>query len=772
MSYRIDAARVRLLVAAVAVLAAGWSADARAAAKPNLVVSAVSEAPASLSEGATFTAFDTVRNSGRGGAAKSAVRYYLTTDAKRSLRERKESRTNPRTSPSDVLLVGAREIGALGAGRSSAGRKVKLEVPLGTPAGTYQLLACADDRGAVDESREDDNCKVAKRKRELPGGTGLRVDAFSDTLFPPDAESLAVEIDLVRTMYCTPAKAKPLSLKAALASIRKKLPKAGWAQFAKSPSYEKAALAERSAGAAIIRDAPGAALAALVRAHELEPREASHLINAAGVANSVGMPAEALALADAGAVRDDRDLSPMGISRQAVALTNRGNALVQLGRFKEAGQSLAAAQGIEPLLSEAASGLAAAQACTGQDPIPAFRRSQKRQPEKGPLPPPEDEPPVDADEQHAKETQLRRIQWPALPINSPAFVDFIKGFEARETAALQKRIAREKELRDQLASDDVHPLHRERREAIISYAISSVDTPRRRELQSQFFDAMDRTYDPAKRLWVDGQVPGEYAKFQEDAFRACENSEEDSDVCLTREIRARCIGPTRVGHQEWLDRMSEAEAIGRELVKYESRRSSAVAANLKDPRARELVELSIEANEASTLALLTQSAAWWNGNVVLPRSGNGPYWCIDTPLPPEHLDDPGESDAPASNPCQEPVKSFNALWEVGPVTLKANCEEIALEGSSEGFFQAFGEIKYDFRGNKITVFGGAKAEAKVGPLKGDFKSGIYVQVGMDGIQDVGWRVGPSVTAGGKVAEFNPSDMIDFSFVSALGGASR
>jgi tetratricopeptide (TPR) repeat protein len=763
-------ARVLVLVLlALAALIAVSSADAKAKGKPNLIVSTISEAPASLSEGTKFTAVEGVRNSGRGGAGKSTVRYYLTTDAARSLRERKASRTNPRTSPSDILLTGVREVGELRAGGSSVSRKVSLEVPLGTPSGSYQLLACADDRGTVDETREDDNCRAAKKQRPVTSGGATRIDAFSDSAFPPDEEAIALQVGLLRTMYCTaPPKAKAFSLKTALASLKKKLPRAGWSAFAKSPSYKKAALAERAAGAAILRDSPGAALAALVRAHELEPREASHLINAAGVANSVGMPGEALALADAGAARDDTDIAPMGIARQAVALTNRGNALAQLGRFKEAGQSLSAAQGIEPLLSEAASGLAVAQACTGQDPVPAFRRSIKRQPEKGPLPPPEDEPPADTDEKHGKETKLREIQWPALPINNPGFHDYIKGFDERESGVLLRRINRDRELRDQLAADQIHPLHRERREALISYAHIAVDTPKRKELQKAFFAAVDRTHEPVK-MFVDGNAPTEYSRWQDDAGQVCIDSEEDWDPCMAREMRSRCVGPTNSRHQQWLDYMTEAERLGRELVKEESLRASAVAANLKDPRAREVVELFIEGQEQSTLALLTQSARHWSGNVIAPRGSDGVYWCINTPMPPSGSADPGAADAPGNNPCEGDVKSINLLWSIGPVTLKASCEELALEGSTEGFFQAFGEIKYDYRGNKITVFGGAKAELGVPGLKGDFKSGVYVQVGQDGLQDVGWRVGPSYTVGGGVAEFNPSDTIDMSFIGALGG---
>jgi tetratricopeptide (TPR) repeat protein len=762
-----------LLPIALVALAVTPGADAAKGGKPNLIVATVSEAPASLGEGATFTALDSTRNAGRGAAGKSTVRYYLTADAKRSLADRKSSKANPRTSAEDILLEGARELGALKAGATSVGRKVTLQVPLGTPAGTYQLLACADDRGAVSESREHDNCRVAKKKRPVASGPGMRVDAFSDTIFPTEDEDVQREIDFIKTLYClSPAKSKALSLKAALANLHKKLPKAGWSAFAKSPSYKNATLAERAAGAAIVKDRPGAALAALVRAHELEPREASHLANAAGVANSVGFPAEALALADAAAVRDDRDATPMGISRQAVVLANRGNALVQLGRHAEAQDSLQAALGLEPLLSEAATGLTASQACTGANPIPAFRRAEKRQPERdpeeGPEPGSEDEPAVDVTK--GKEHHLRDLQWPAAPRHTPAFFDFIVGFENRESAGLRRRVARDSELRTQLRDmPDVLPLERDHRDELITFAHTVTDTKVTRDLQSRFFAAVDKTWDVSHRMWVDGDAETEYQRFQKGAFDACENSEEDWEPCITRELQARCIGPTNQAHQEWLDRMNEAWQLGREYHRQRSLLSSAVAAHLKDEKAREVIKLFIEGEEFSTLALLTQSARNWAFNIDSRKNSEGTHYCIDDPLPPE-AQDPGETPGAQASPCEGDVKSFNLLWKIGPVTLKASCEELALEGATEGFIQAFGEIKYDYRGNKITVFGGAKGEIGMeNVLKGDFKSGIYVQVGDDGIQDLGWRVGPSYTVGGGPAEFNPSDTIDLSFVGALGG---
>src|SRR5690349_596061 len=102
----------------LAALAAAGLPTAAHAAKPNLKATKVSAPPATLTPGATFRVADAVRNAGRGSASKSVVRYYLTTDAPRSLRERAQSKTNPRSSATDILLGGRRDVPALRRGQS------------------------------------------------------------------------------------------------------------------------------------------------------------------------------------------------------------------------------------------------------------------------------------------------------------------------------------------------------------------------------------------------------------------------------------------------------------------------------------------------------------------------------------------------------------------------------------------------------------------------------------------------------------------------------
>ena len=115
------------------------------AESPDLVVSSVSDPPASIVQGHSFNVTDTTAN--RGAAADaSTTRYYLSTDTT--------------ITASDVLLTGTRSIPALGAGLNSSDT-VSVTVPLATTPGAYYLGACADDLTAVTESSETNNCRAS-----------------------------------------------------------------------------------------------------------------------------------------------------------------------------------------------------------------------------------------------------------------------------------------------------------------------------------------------------------------------------------------------------------------------------------------------------------------------------------------------------------------------------------------------------------------------------------------------------------------------------------
>jgi hypothetical protein len=113
---------------------------------PDLVETAVSNPPSTVTPGGTFSITDTVQNIGNATAAASTTRYYLSTTA---------SKTG-----SSTLLTGNRSVPSLAPAATSSGN-ASVTVPSTLPSGTYFLLACSDDIKLVSETNETNNCKAS-----------------------------------------------------------------------------------------------------------------------------------------------------------------------------------------------------------------------------------------------------------------------------------------------------------------------------------------------------------------------------------------------------------------------------------------------------------------------------------------------------------------------------------------------------------------------------------------------------------------------------------
>ena len=113
--------------------------------RPDLVELFVSDPPSGpLTQGNSFAVIDMVLNQGNVAAGASTTRYYLS--------------TNTVKEGGDILLTGIRAVPALQSGAISSGKAMLVTIPKGTAAGTYYLLACADDTGLVPETDEANNC--------------------------------------------------------------------------------------------------------------------------------------------------------------------------------------------------------------------------------------------------------------------------------------------------------------------------------------------------------------------------------------------------------------------------------------------------------------------------------------------------------------------------------------------------------------------------------------------------------------------------------------
>jgi len=113
---------------------------------PDLVETAVSDPPTTVTLGGTFSVSDTVQNIGSAAAAASTTRYYLSTTTSKSA--------------SSILLTGSRSVPSLASAATSSGN-ASVTVPSTLPSGRYFLLACSDDTKLVSETNETNNCKAS-----------------------------------------------------------------------------------------------------------------------------------------------------------------------------------------------------------------------------------------------------------------------------------------------------------------------------------------------------------------------------------------------------------------------------------------------------------------------------------------------------------------------------------------------------------------------------------------------------------------------------------
>jgi RHS repeat-associated protein len=143
--------RRALLAGIVAALAA--AAPAAAASKPDLTVTAIKPGATTLGAGAKLAVQGTVRDAGKGKAAKTTVELVLSLDSKRDAKDKR---------------LGTLSIKALKAKKSVT---FKGDVLTTVAPGRYVLLACVDPAKKVRESKETNNCRAAAARVTITAPT-------------------------------------------------------------------------------------------------------------------------------------------------------------------------------------------------------------------------------------------------------------------------------------------------------------------------------------------------------------------------------------------------------------------------------------------------------------------------------------------------------------------------------------------------------------------------------------------------------------------------
>lgn len=113
---------------------------------PDFAEIAVTDPPAFAQSGNSFTVTEVVQNQGFVMAGASTSRYYLSHDTV--------------YDPSDTLLIGSRAVPPLEPGDISIGPATVM-IPPGAAAGTYFLLACANDDHLLADGNSSNNCTAS-----------------------------------------------------------------------------------------------------------------------------------------------------------------------------------------------------------------------------------------------------------------------------------------------------------------------------------------------------------------------------------------------------------------------------------------------------------------------------------------------------------------------------------------------------------------------------------------------------------------------------------
>jgi CARDB len=148
----VNARKARRTAVVLAIVAAVFGADSATAhtEMPDLAVTRVSNPPATIGVGGTLRISDRTTNRGGGSAGRSTTRYFIGRSA---------------TDEKATVLRGGRTVEPL-APRASHGSPREVVIP-DVPAGTYELVACADARNRIRESDEGNNCGSAGRSMRV-----------------------------------------------------------------------------------------------------------------------------------------------------------------------------------------------------------------------------------------------------------------------------------------------------------------------------------------------------------------------------------------------------------------------------------------------------------------------------------------------------------------------------------------------------------------------------------------------------------------------------
>ena len=556
--------------------------------------------------------------------------------------------------------------------------------------------------------------------RTTPGGgqngKRPRVWAYSNFLTPDTLRGLG-------SVGCPPKNQKfrgrvsvASTLAAADAVARRAGGSKGMRAFRKSKAYRDPLAARQAAADAMLTNRPGAALAALLRARQLHPRNPDNLRDLASVLVQLGKPREALVLLDAaGRIKKPKfeGPPPMGIDRTALTLNTRGLAQLEMGKLKDAKKTLARAVARDDLLAEARTNLAVAKQCQDLQ-VPVFNVGTRRDPDKRP---------VDGlDLSQGRKGVLPFVHYPESP--GEAAVTSEANYNQSARWFDQGRI-------DAAGSDPTVAVGG--RGKVLSERYLGLLI----ELSGYNVFGPPESSEVRERAEELG-VPAELL-----AAGDALNEQRDAVTRYHAEANPPSGGECEDLAAYWAGRFPGIRAEVVEL----------------DRRMERWFELVWEFDTALAANASGSAHDWFIRNGLYKKDnalgelyGNaaamGPYYFSCGDGPGQRGIDVGDVDNGSSGPCSA-LEPGSLSFDFGVFELEVGCENIGVEVSGAGWISAFASFDYNLRTGDMTVFAGAKAGTEIGPVEAEAKIGIYATVNRSGeVTDYGLRSTGSLGAQG------------------------
>ena len=562
--------------------------------------------------------------------------------------------------------------------------------------------------------------------------------AFSDST-PVQTATVQTDLTLLRATTCQLPAVRPASLvlSRALSNARQMLVRydgrVALRRYAASPDASSYRRAMEAAVEGMVKHRPDAALAALLRAHALAPRDPRPLIDASVLLTRDGLPNEALAMLRAAARMHMPPRSPYGINRRAELEDNQGYALLALHRWAAARLTLNAAHAQAPALTEVEHNLAVVAVCTGhpaqaQQLLTAAARR---------------------DRFAAAQVVVNKLNGTSVPAASALF-DLSNGQTPvlpqitippdapHGVAAIPQFATLDQQLGTVAQTDSI----------TVGQLTRKLDTipllPLTRQRINDIIAAIGgaEATDPSIKALADVRT----AALDADGYAI--------RTYATKGCAARAV---------WVSAQAALDAAENRLASAEYRFDTGLAANLANPVAHEL---------ALTMARNALEGGIGGDEVAfIAEVGNiGDRVCAAQQTVAPQQDVNGSLSSPSGPPCPPILQGVDFSLNLSVVSFSVNCEEVSIGGSTPGWIGAFGTVSHSFVNGSTTIFAGPQVGATIqaGPFGGgaQAQAGGYITISGDGtITDVGLR--GTVSAGVSIgpASAYTGTSLDFSFVA-------